>query len=771
MSYNGQTFRIPCDIGGVNANENIDRIPPEAMIENSKNIRLDRGVRETRLGTAKVNTTAISGTPEIVGGFDYILQSGTAFQVKATDDGKIYKNSTTTITTGLTIDKIADFELFTDQLYVCNGANIPQMWDGAAASTVNLGAAGIAAPTAPTFTTGTLNRVTSATALAIGSTVQNVANGAFTYYLSNTSDSIAAVAAGTALSGDTVPQGSYGAWRLEVSVDGTIDIIQASSNLYGYDSANEAIAGLPSVSSNHVSMGTVTVIHASGDFVPGTTALNAGGVTAAYTDAANNGSVTAGAHSWKVTYVNQHGETVGSSASDQYTVRAIAYDGAVTLTIPTGGSTVTDRKIYRTITGDTGNYKLVAAVGDNTSTTYEDTTADGSLGADAPTTNTCDSRPTDWNGSNQPSFLVNHARGNSSRMVAGGVGSKLTTLYFSTSNDADDFVTDLQTLVIETNDGSGIVGGVSFVGRLLVFGRKQAFIIDDSDVTTPANWGYGSTAWNGGAGSHRLIVKTDVDVLVMAEDGEIYSVSAAEQFGDYKRASLTRASFMHNWIKDNVKLSEIAQFHGIWNPAERAVYWFIVRNGESTISTALIFYVDRPVDQAWMVQDNQDHNSGFAARSSYLVRHAVGDYRVYTGDYSGFEWKLGESTLADDSLGYYNGFKTPQLNFGDSNVRKNFKRARLVTLPEGNFEVSIRWWVDGTEQTTQTVDLSGAGAVYGTGIYDTDVYGGDEITDTSFELGQNGKRIQFEVFNTSPGERFRISQILVDYKSLGVVPD
>lgn len=55
--------------------------------------------------------------------------------------------------------------------------------------------------------------------------------------------------------------------------------------------------------------------------------------------------------------------------------------------IPIGYSGITARRIYRTVV-DGSQLKLVTTINDNSTTTYTDSTADGSLGADVPTTST-----------------------------------------------------------------------------------------------------------------------------------------------------------------------------------------------------------------------------------------------------------------------------------------------------------------------------------------------------------------------------------------------
>lgn len=105
---------------------------------------------------------------------------------------------------------------------------------------------------------------------------------------------------------------------------------------------------------------------------------------------AAGGSVTLGLHSYKVTFVTETGETQGGTTSTQVNVTTGGTQTVPLTAIPTGpsGSNTKARKIYRTVTNDVGNHKLVTTINDNTTTTFNDTIADGSLGADVPTANT-----------------------------------------------------------------------------------------------------------------------------------------------------------------------------------------------------------------------------------------------------------------------------------------------------------------------------------------------------------------------------------------------
>jgi hypothetical protein len=121
--------------------------------------------------------------------------------------------------------------------------------------------------------------------LAIGtSSTSAVKNGNAFYYDISGDSYYKAADVETELSGDAVPQNKYGAWRLEINSSGTISIVEADDNATGYDSPGLAIEDIADESSERACMGYVTVINTSGTFTPGTTGLDASGVTDTYTD-------------------------------------------------------------------------------------------------------------------------------------------------------------------------------------------------------------------------------------------------------------------------------------------------------------------------------------------------------------------------------------------------------------------------------------------------------------------------------------------------------
>lgn len=110
--------------------------------------------------------------------------------------------------------------------------------------------------------------------------------------------------------------------------------------------------------------------------------------TAALASPAVAGNVDNGDHRYGVTFVTADGETELGDVTAVVTVADKTVNGQVALSgIPTGGSAVTARKLYRTEAGGS-TYLLLTTLADNTTTTYTDNIADASLGVQAPSTNT-----------------------------------------------------------------------------------------------------------------------------------------------------------------------------------------------------------------------------------------------------------------------------------------------------------------------------------------------------------------------------------------------
>ena len=144
-----------------------------------------------------------------------------------------------------------------------------------------------------------------------------------------------------------------------------------------------------------------TFVTASGETIPGpvdtiTTGAPVPGPTAPLTGGYSNAgggpypfAVGDTVRYWAYTFTTVAGETLSTPAWFPLTAYPLGPGGPYLcgITIPTGPAGTTGRKLYRTAMGSS-QFKLVATLADNTTTTYFDRTFDAALGANMPTTNT-----------------------------------------------------------------------------------------------------------------------------------------------------------------------------------------------------------------------------------------------------------------------------------------------------------------------------------------------------------------------------------------------
>jgi hypothetical protein len=455
---------------------------------------------------------------------------------------------------------------------------------------------------------------------------------------------------------------------------------------------------------------------------------------------------------------------------------AVSVTGLFDFTLANGNQFIvratSDGKLWKTVadtikTGWTANKKVfITQISDEIifcNGANKPTVWDGSAGSTTDLANV----PNDWTGSNYPKQMIQHGRGASIRNWAIGCPLNPKTIYVTPNGSPKDFTNaTVLTFHIETGDGFGVMGGIDFGDRLIVLSKNRSFVIDDIDTNTN-NWGYSESQWSGGAAHHRLIVRTPNDIICMMENGEIYSVTTAEQYGDYEAASLTRPSFIHEWIKTYINLGYIADFHAIYDPTIRAIKFFMVRTGETQIDTCLAYFIDRPPDKAWVILGNEIFESGYSALCSALVRYSAGNWKIYTGSYNGRVWKLGEANRSDNSEAFVSKLRTAFMAFDNPREHKRYDKIKVISASEGSCDATITWWIDNAYIDEENLTFAIEGDLLGSFVLGTGILGGSNILENSVKIGKLGKRIQIEAKSNVADEDFFLSQFLVDFLPLG----
>jgi len=303
---------------------------------------------DTRNG--KVNLSSIpTGDSGTVGRYLYRTEAGGATYYRLAD---IADNVTTTY-----VDNIADGSLGAEEPPGANGSGVADPDSAPSYALANEGAGNVTAG-AHSY------KVTFYT--AIGETDVSAASGGVTTHATDNGkvELTNIPTGGTGTVGRKIyrNEAGGGTWKLLTTIE---DNVTTSYT----DNTADGSLGAAAPSSNDTAIADPVNI-----------------ATAALAGTAGN--VTAGTHSWKYTWVTAVGESTGPAKSNVVSVADQNVDGQVNLAgIALGPTGTTSRKVYRTVAGDGGNYKLVGTIANNTETTYTDNVADGSLGADMPGAN------------------------------------------------------------------------------------------------------------------------------------------------------------------------------------------------------------------------------------------------------------------------------------------------------------------------------------------------------------------------------------------------
>lgn len=796
MGWTGETFSIPCSRGGLNANQNKAAMPPEAMVVGSKNINL-KGSRAKRGGTTRQNATVLSGTASFWTQRAAQQPGEARIQAMVVRNGQLYgatgipdhglllkwnnTNAWIQVAPQLVPDSIASLTLFSDEIY---GGTYPNaklyLWNGVDAW--SLQAAAIDVDTYISALCEHNSSLYGATAGVVSAGRLYVFTGgawALKAAQLGVEEIFSLCVFGSNLYAGTSPNGKLYKWNgvdawtqvaPQLGAETAINCLAVfNSKLYGGTTPNGKLyewngvdAWVSKITSTEDRV--LSLLEHRNELYGGTgssggTLVKWNGVDAWTTLAATlNGQTDI---YWLAEHKNKiYGGTAATSRLFEY-VPYRAITGLFDFQAATGEQfsvfATNDGKIYKnpttTLKTDwerTNSHVSIAqfeqlaffANGYGRPQTWNGT---------ATTTSNITSIPADWTGVNNPAQLIKHGRGGSERMWAIGCLSTPYTVYASANGNANDF-SDVNVILIyiETGDAFGIVGAVEFNDRLFCFGKKKTYIIDDESTTT-SNWGYDDAPWEGGVAHWKLIVKTPNDIVAMTEQGDVYSVIATEDSHDYKASSLTQDTYMYDWIRANLDLEYIERFHAIYDPELRAIRFFVVRTGQTTCDTCLLYFIDRPPSEAWIIHDNLNYDSGFEAASSAVIKVATGEYKIHTGDYTGYLWELESSAANDQGAAIWAGFKTPPIDCGTGRLNKQFQRGWITAEPQGTETITIGVAVDGAEQTALATSITCASG----------------IRRYPFDIRAAGQDIELELSNNTSAAEFSVSELQIDWKPKG----
>ncbi len=382
--------------------------------------------------------------------------------------------------------------------------------------------------------------------------------------------------------------------------------------------------------------------------------------------------------------------------------------------------------------------------------------------ADGATTSDLGTPPTDWSGSNQPSFGVIHEN----RLWGGGNANDPHRLYYSLATDHEDFTTsDAGTIVVHPGEGEKLVGAQSFKGFLIVWKfPKGVYVIDTTDPTI-SNWKVRKLNDSTSGVSALSAVIADDDILFVDSNGQFQFLSAVTEFGDVSSRNLSKIADLNVWMRDNINFSRLDKCRAVWYPKRREARFALTLSGSTVNDIQVIIDFNRP-DLPRFRFSNQN-----TCESMWLRLETDNTFRALCGDDAGFVWKLDDDTRSKDGNAFEGKFQTPHDDFRWkdevlASKRKIGQFLELVVEPKGNWNTDVEVYWDDALEDTYTFNMGSTGATLGSFVLDTDVLAGTSVLNTKRRITGSGKRFSLIGKNNGVGEDFSISKFLL-YFMLG----
>ncbi len=475
------------------------------------------------------------------------------------------------------------------------------------------------------------------------------------------------------------------------------------------------------------------------------------------------GNVPAGDVNYKVTYVNSYVvEGDVSSASPTLTIGASSVVTVNSLPVAPTSYGVASRKLYRRDASTSGSYKLVTTIADNTTTTYNDDTAGGSLGAAAPTDQGV-----------PPPFemaVVHKER-----------------IFMKTPNDGLLYYTELgNPFVVKVlsfqklgdADGQIIRGLGVHADSVIAYKDEVPWILYMQD-TDPDNWAPIRSNAKYGAASHFAIVDYEDYQMYIGRNFEgvvnFAALQGASSSPDVVDLNVTGmiADSKSDRIEPDVRLFKQSLLSKSTGIRFGNKLWFAVPYGTSATANTRIYVFD-------YFQRDKQRSSGawwpmtYPFSPTYFTIYN-GNLYVAVSNATGFVYRLDVPDLySDDGTAINSYFWTRELE-GHDNLKeshKDFRRLNLTLGTLGDWSIGISHRVDSdvSEGDRQTVNVSPGGGLWGSMIWGVGTWGGGlSRKPFKIELGSaNGVKIQFKFDNgNTAGRGFKVLRGSLFYNDRG----
>ena len=344
------------------------------------------------------------------------------------------------------------------------------------------------------------------------------------------------------------------------------------------------------------------------------------------------------------------------------------------------------------------------------------------------------------------------------RLIVAGQSSNPQQVAYSTRLTPENF-TGASAGTVDVGDQ--IVGIKSFRNKLIVFCKNSIYQLSNLDSTAVLS----SVTKNIGCVSGKTIQEIGGDLIFLAPDG-LRTIAGTARIDDIELGSISRKILPV--FRDDVfpNLSTIT-FSSMVIREKSQYRLFYFKNGtadlqqKGVLGTFKISSQGVPLyewSQTTGIPARVTH-SGFDENDNEVHYHATTDGRVYNHD----------TGTSFDGSNIPCEYKTPDLDYGDSGVRKTLYYIKTSIRAEGandNLKVLCRYDFDDNnvpQPTELSIGSLASPAVFGTAVFASAVFGQTLFPQQKINLTGSGFTNNFRISSNGTGSSYTVSGFYVDY--------
>ena len=346
----------------------------------------------------------------------------------------------------------------------------------------------------------------------------------------------------------------------------------------------------------------------------------------------------------------------------------------------------------------------------------------------------------------------------SERLIVAGQSSNPQQVAYSTRLTPESFTGSSAGTV---DVGDQIVGIKSFRNKLIIFCKNSIYQLSGLDGTPVLS----SVTKNIGCISGRTIQEIGGDLIFLSPDG-LRTIAGTARIDDIELGSISRKILPV--FRDEIfpNLSTIT-FSSMVIREKSQYRLFYFKNGtadpqqKGILGTFKISSQGVPLyewSQTTGIPARITH-SGFDENNDEVYYHATTDGRVYNHD----------TGTSFDGSNIACEYKTPDLDYGDSGVRKTLYYIKTSIRAEGsndNLKVLCRYDFDDNnvpQPTELSIGSLASPAVFGTAVFAQAVFGQTLFPQQKINLTGSGFTNNFRVSSNGTGSSYTVSGFYVDY--------